>query len=64
MDRIVRTFDSPADAEAANREELRAMTPQQRLDRALDLIAWYRETRGETTQGFARVARIIPLERR
>ena len=64
MERVVRIFDSHADAAAADRAELRAMTPQQRLDRALDLIAWYREARGESAQGFARVARIVPLERR
>jgi len=50
MNRSVRILDSPANAEATDRDELRAMTPQQRLDRAPDLIAWYREARGETTQ--------------
>lgn len=64
MERVIRVFKSHDDAAQADRAELSAMTPQQRLDRALDLIAWYRETRGETTQGFARVARVVQLERR
>ena len=64
MERVIRVFNSHADAAAADLAELSAMTPQQRLDRALDLIAWYREVRGETTQGFERVARVVPLERR
>jgi hypothetical protein len=64
MERVIRVFESHAAAAAADRDELRAMTPQQRLDRALDLIAWYREARGETAQGFARVTRVVQLERR
>ncbi len=64
MERVLRIFASPGEAQAADRDQLRAMTPQQRLDRAIDLIAWYREARGENTQGFARVARVVPLERR
>jgi len=64
MERVRRIFASPGDAEAADRDQLRVMTPQERLDRALDLVAWYREARGENTHGFARVARVVPLERR
>jgi hypothetical protein len=64
MERTIRVFDTHEAAAEAERDELRAMTPQQRLDRALDLIAWYREARGETAQRFARVARIVQFESR
>ena len=64
MERVIQVFESHEAAAQANRDQLAAMTPQQRLDRALDLIAWYREARGETAQGFARVARVVQLERR
>lgn len=64
MDRVIRVFESHEDAAQADRDELAAMTPQQRLDRALDLIARYREARGETQQRFERVARIVQFEQR
>jgi len=64
MKRVVTIFGSHDAAAHADHAELAAMTSQQRLDRALDLIAWYRESRGETEQGFARVARIVQLEQR
>jgi uncharacterized protein YccT (UPF0319 family) len=62
MERVLRVFESHEDAAQADRDELAAMTPQQRLDRALDLIAWYREARGETQQRFERVAHVVQLE--
>ena len=64
MERVIRVFASHEDAAQADRDALAAMTPQQRLDRALDLIARYKEARGDTAQGFARVARIVQLEPR
>lgn len=64
MERVVTILESHDAAAQADHAELAAMTSQQRLDRALDLIAWYRESRGETEQGFARVARIVQLEQR
>jgi hypothetical protein len=64
MERVIRIFESHEAAAKADRDELVSMTPQQRLDRALDLIAWYREARGEIAQRFARVARVVQLEQR
>ena len=64
MERVIRIFNSHDEAAQADRDELSVMTPQQRLDRALDLIAWHREARGETSQGFARVAHVVRLEQR
>jgi hypothetical protein len=60
MDRVIRIFSSHAAAEDADRQALAAMTPQQRLDRALELQARYREGFGEAGQGLARVVRIVP----
>lgn len=63
MERIVTVRNSHAAAEEADIAELAALSPQQRLDRALDLVARYREGLGETEQRLARIARIVPLER-
>ena len=51
MDRLIRVFASHAVAANAERAELAAASPQERLDRALDLHARYRETFGEAGQG-------------
>jgi hypothetical protein len=59
MDRVIRVLESHEDASQASRDDLAAMTPQQRLDRALDLIARYREARGESHLPFERVLRIV-----
>lgn len=64
MERTVRVFASHADAAEADRAAVSALTPQERLDHALELQARYRETFGEAGQGLTRVARIIPLPRR
>lgn len=64
MDRSIRIFPTHAAAAQADRAALAAMSPQQRLDRALELNAHYRETFGEAGQGLARVARVVPLEGR
>jgi hypothetical protein len=64
MERVIRVFDSHEAAADADRDELLAMSPQQRLDRALDLIARYREARGQIAQRFEKVARVVQLEPR
>ncbi len=64
MERTVRIFHSFDEAEQADRVAWAAMTPQERLDYALDLAARYREGLGEAGQGFARVCRIIELPER
>jgi hypothetical protein len=62
MDRIIRVFRSHEEAARADRAELAAMSPQERLDRALALQAHYREAFGDAGQGLARVARIVPIQ--
>lgn len=64
VERVVRIFDSFAEAEAADRALYAAMTPQERLDLALLLIERYREGLGEAAQRLERTARIVPLARR
>lgn len=64
MERTVRVFRSFEDAEQADIEELSRMSPQERLDRALALIARHREAQGVAGQGLARVACVVPFGRR
>ena len=59
MKRVLRKFDNFADAERANRRYYRGLTPQQRLDILLDMVAAHRETLGEAGQRFVRVYRIV-----
>ncbi|MES3034653.1 MAG: hypothetical protein V4813_11715 [Gemmatimonadota bacterium] len=53
---------SHAQAAEAERVALRLLTPQERLDRTLDLIARHREGLGEAGKGFVRVVRIVSHE--
>lgn len=64
MQRVVRTFSSFDDAEKADDEFYRSLSPQQRLDMALDLIARHRESLGEAAQRFERVCRVVERPRR
>ena len=64
MERRIRIFSSHAAAAAADRDALAALSPQERLDRAVELQARYRETFGDARQGLARIARIVPFEGR
>jgi hypothetical protein len=62
--REVRVFSSFDAAERADDEFYASLTPQQRLDILLDMIAAYRESTGEASEGFARVYRVVELSRR
>ena len=64
MERVIQIFPSHRQADEADRQALSAMTPQERLDRAVALQAHYREVHGDVGQGLARVARIVPRDRR
>lgn len=61
MEKVVRKFHSFEEADRADREYYRSLTPQQRLDLLLDLIARQRESLDEASQRFERVYRIIKL---
>jgi hypothetical protein len=56
--RELRIFRSPEDAEAADAADYAALTPSERVDILLDLVAAYRETAGEAAQRLERVVRV------
>lgn len=61
MNRLaVQKFNSHQEADKADREYYRSLTPQQRLDLLLELVETYSDA---PPQGFERVYRIIKLER-
>ena len=61
VERVVRRFDSFEDAEQAEAEYYAGLSPTERLEILLDLIARYRESLGEAAERFERVHRIIEL---
>jgi hypothetical protein len=62
MERVIRKFDSFEAAEAAEIEEDRAMTPEQRIEIVLELQA--RVDPDGAKQGFQRVYRVVEREQR
>jgi hypothetical protein len=64
MERIVRVFQSHDEAARFDRAELAALSPQERLDRALALQAHFREAFGDAGKGLARVARVVSVKGR
>jgi hypothetical protein len=61
MEKVIRVFANHAEADAAERAFFAKLSPQERLDLALDLAARYREGFGEAAERFERVCRVIPL---
>jgi len=59
MEKVVRKYRSHRESEQADREYLRSLTPEQRVDLLLELVAQAQSH--ETEQGFARVYRIVKL---
>jgi hypothetical protein len=64
VERIVQVFDNHEAAAAADDAFNRSLTPQERLNLALDLAARYREGFGEAAGRFERVCRVASLSRR
>lgn len=62
--KTVHKFDSFEDSERADRAFYAALTPQQRLDLLLEIIAREREGLGEAGERCARVCRVVKLPRR
>ena len=62
MERIVRRFDSHAEADAADRAYYLSLTPQQRLEILFELVRLYREEHG-CSERLERVYRIVELSR-
>ncbi|MDC3954148.1 hypothetical protein [Polyangium jinanense] len=63
MDKSVLVFHSFEEAERADEAYYASLTPQERVDLLLDLVASYRESMGEAAAGFERVCRVVELER-
>ena len=64
MDRVVAKFSSFQEAERADREYYRSLTPQQRLDLLLELNEAFRKEGDAASERLERVYRIVKLSRR
>lgn len=64
MKRVARKFNSFRESEQADRRYYLSLTPEERLDILLDLIAAYRDGLDEAAKGFERVHRIVELPKR
>jgi len=62
MKKIVKKFASFAEAERSDKEYYLSLSPEERLDILLELIAQYREGLDEDSQRFKRVYKITKLE--
>jgi hypothetical protein len=60
MHRTICIFSSFEDAEAATRAEYRAMTPRERVDLVLRLVADYHGWTDDTAPRLERVLRVLP----
>ena len=61
---ICKVFKSHEEAEAADRAYYAAMSPQERLNLLLEIVARHRESLGEAAERFERVHRIVELTQR
>ena len=64
MERVIRVFSSFKEADQADEAYYSALSSQQRLNIALELIARQRENQGEASQRFERVYRVVERPRR
>ena len=64
MERIVIVYPTHDAAAAADRDALRRLSPQARLDRLLHMQQTHRKRLGDAGRGLARVARIVDRPRR
>jgi hypothetical protein len=63
MDKTIRAFGTHAEADRADRSYYASLTPAERLDILLELVANHQESLGEPAKGFERVYRVIELSR-
>ena len=61
MEKDIRIFSSFKEAEEADTAYYASLTPQERLDLCLEIIARHRESLGETAERFERVYRVVKL---
>lgn len=63
MEKVLKVFSSFEEAEEADDEYYALLSPQERVDLLLDLLAAYRESLGEAGQRLKRVYRIVELSK-
>jgi hypothetical protein len=63
VEKVINEYSSFAEADQADDLYYASLTPQQRLDILLEMIASYRESLGEAGQKFERVYRVIELSK-
>jgi hypothetical protein len=61
MEKVLKVFRSFEEADQSDDEYYASLTPQERVDILLDMIAAYRESLGETSERLERVYRVIEL---
>jgi hypothetical protein len=61
MRNVLRVFSSFREAEEADRALYASLSPQERLDMLLDLVARQRESMGEAAERRERVYRVVKL---
>ena len=61
MERVLRSFNQFAEAEEADWKYYASLSPQERLNIMLEIVAQTLESLGETTKGLERVYRVIEL---
>jgi hypothetical protein len=57
----LRVFSSFREAEEADKAFYASLSPQERVDLVLEMVARHRESMGEAGKGFERVYRVIEL---
>ena len=57
----LRVFDSFEEAEEADHRYYASLTPRERVDLVLDLVARYWESKGEATGRLERIYRVVEL---
>ncbi|MBK9263853.1 MAG: hypothetical protein IPM54_29120 [Polyangiaceae bacterium] len=62
MDRSIQVFRSFEEADEADVAYYAGLTPQERLDILLNLIANYQESLGEAATRFERIYQVVELE--
>ena len=63
MERVARKFHGFSASDESDRDYYLSLTPQQRLEILLELIARHRDTLNETAARFKRVYRVTKLQR-
>jgi hypothetical protein len=60
----LKVFGTFEESDRSNRAEVAAMSPEERVDIALELIRRYREGCGEAGERLARVCRVAQFEKK